>query len=127
MSRMEEKRLKLGRVLKGLVRMYGAVAPLKRSRGAGLDTLVEAMLAQNTNMVNATRGYRMLRRRFDSWAAVLAAPVGDVQREIAVCGLARMRARRLQALLGRILEQRGSLGIDFLGKRSVEEAFEWLM
>ena len=125
--RTDEKRRRLRRILKGLVRMYGAVKPLRCRRGAGLDTLVEAMLAQNTNMINATRGYRMLRRRFDSWAAVLAAPVGEVQREIAVCGLARMRARRLQALLGTVLEQRGSLSLDFLAKRPVEEAFDYLM
>src|SRR3954454_5836801 len=105
--RTDEKRRKLRRILKGLVRMYGAVKPLRRRRGAGLDTLVEAMLAQNTNMVNAVRGYRMLRRKFATWQEVLASLVGDVQREIAICGLARMRARRLQDLLRAILEQRG--------------------
>jgi len=122
-----EKRAKIRRVLAALARMYGAVAPLRRKRGAGLDTLVEAMLAQNTNMVNATRGYRMLRRRFPKWAAVMNAPVGDVQREIAICGLARMRARRLQALLRTILERRGALSLDFLAKRPVDEAFAYLM
>ncbi|HSI34004.1 MAG TPA: hypothetical protein VK986_10495, partial [Tepidisphaeraceae bacterium] len=102
LKRDMEKRRKLRGVLRGLVRMYGAVDEHRRRRGAGLDTLVEAMLAQNTNMANATAGYRMLRRRFATWAEVMAAPVGDVQREIAVCGLARMRARRLQDLLRKI-------------------------
>src|SRR3954451_18806907 len=114
MSRTESKRLKLRRVLRGLVRMYGPVAPLKPRRGAGLDRLVEAMLAQNTNMANASRGYRMLRRRFDSWAKVMNAPIGEVQREIAICGLARMRARRLQALLRTIRQRRRGLSLDFL-------------
>src|SRR3954464_7174106 len=114
MSRTPDKRLKLRRVLRGLVRMYGPVAPLKPRRGAGLDTLVEAMLAQNTNMANATRGYRMLRRRFGSWTQVMNADVRDVQREIAICGLARMRARRLQQLLRTVKQQRGGLSIDFL-------------
>jgi endonuclease-3 len=85
------------------------------------------MLAQNTNMVNATRGYRMLRRKFRTWAEVMNAEVGEVQREIAICGLARMRARRLQALLRTIVERRGALSLDFLAKRPVEEAFEYLM
>src|SRR4051812_21890280 len=127
MSRVQQKRLKLRAVLKGLVRMYGQVAERKIRRGAGLDTLVEAMLAQNTNMVNATRGYRMLRRRFKTWADVLAAPVGDVQREIAICGLARMRARRLQDLLRTILARRGRLSLDFLARETPEAAFEYLM
>jgi endonuclease-3 len=108
--------------------MYGdVVAPRAGRRGAGLDTLVEAMLAQNTNMINATRGYRMLRRRFPAWERVLEAPIGEVQREIAICGLARMRARRLQNLLRSIKDGRGRLNIDFLGEQSVEEGLEYLM
>src|SRR4051812_19177934 len=116
MSREQQKRLKLRAVFKGLVRMYGDVPERRIRRGAGLDTLIEAMLAQNTHMVNATRGYRMLRRRFKTWAEVLAAPVGDVQREIAICGLARMRARRLQDLLRTILARRGGVGFEFLAR-----------
>jgi endonuclease-3 len=127
MLRAKQKTLKLRAVLKGLVRMYGDVPERRIKRGAGLDTLVEAMLSQNTNMVNARRGYRMLRRRFKTWAEVLAAPVGDVQREIAICGLARMRARRLQDLLRTILERRGRLSIDFLARETAEDAFEYLM
>jgi endonuclease-3 len=127
MSRDAQKKLKLRKVLAGLVRMYGAAPGRRVRRGAGLDTLVEAMLAQNTNMANAVRGYRMLRRRFATWAEVLAAPVGDVQREIAICGLARMRARRLQDLLRTIQERRGRLSIDFLARETPESAFEYLM
>src|SRR4051812_49690099 len=85
------------------------------------------MLSQNTNMVNARRGYFMLRRRFASWAEVMAAPVGEVQREIAVCGLARMRARRLQNLLRTIQERHGRLSIGQLARQTPEAAFEYLM
>ena len=122
-----EKKLKLRAVLSGVRRMYGDVALPRIRAGAGLDMLVEAMLSQNTNMANAQRGYRMLRRRFKSWTAVMNAEVGEVQREIAICGLARMRARRLQALLRTILERRGALSLDFLAKRPVDEAFAYLM
>jgi endonuclease-3 len=122
-----EKKLKLRAVLAGLRRMYGDVAVPRIRSGAGLDMLVEAMLSQNTNMANALRGYRMLRRRFKSWTAVMNAEVGEVQREIAICGLARMRARRLQALLRTIKEGQGRLSIDFLAERSVEEAMEFLL
>jgi endonuclease-3 len=94
--------------------------------GSGLDTLVEAMLAQNTNMANAERGYKQLRRQFRTWNQVLAAPVAEVQRCIAICGLARMRARRLQALLARIKAERKRLEIDFLRDADVRTAYEWL-
>ena len=115
---------KLRLVLRGLVRMYGPRT--WTPNGSGLDTLVEAMLAQNTNMANAERGYKQLRRQFRTWNQVLAAPVQDVQRCIAICGLARMRARRLQALLARIRDERKRLNIDFLREADVRTAYEWL-
>src|SRR5258706_5087933 len=114
MSRHEvDKKLKLRAVLTGLRKMYGNVGGPRFKPGAGLDMLIEAMLSQNTNMINAHRGYRMLRRRFKSWTAVMNAEVGDVQREIAICGLARMRARRLQALLRTIKAGEGRAGSPF--------------
>src|SRR3954447_22526169 len=124
MSRRMDNTRKLGRVFHHLQRMYG-----KRewaADGSGLDTLVEAMLAQNTNMANAVRGYRQLRRQYRSWSRVLAAPVQDVQRCIAICGLARMRARRLQDLLARIKSERGRLSIDFLRDQDMRDAYTWL-
>jgi endonuclease-3 len=128
MSRRDvEKKLKLRSVLAGLRKMYGNVPVPRPKPGAGLDMLIEAMLSQNTNMINAQRGYRMLRRRFKSWTAVMKADVGDVQREIAICGLARMRARRLQALLRTIKEGQGRLRIDFLADEPVEVAMEILL
>ena len=124
MSRLVLKREKVKRILVLLEKMYGrrTWAP----RGSGLDVLVEAMLAQNTNMANARRGYAMLRRQFPTWPKVLAASVGDVQRCIAICGLARMRARRLQDLLATIKEQRRALNIDFLRNQPSADAAAYL-
>jgi endonuclease-3 len=127
MSRTDAKRLKLKQMLIGLVRMYGEPKPLRIARGAGLNTLIEAMLSQNTNMINATRGYRMLRRRFKSWTEVMIADVSAVQREIAICGLARMRARRLQNLLRVVKARHGKLSIDHLAREPIDNAFTYLM
>lgn len=124
MPRSADKQKKILQVLRGLRRMYGEREWVRD--GSGLDTLVEAMLSQNTNMSNAERGYKQLRRTFPTWTRVLAAPVQDVQRCIAICGLARMRARRLQALLARIRDERKRLNIDFLKDRDPREAYDWL-
>jgi endonuclease III len=124
MSQGIDKQDMLRRVLRGLRRMYG---PREwEPNGTGLDTLVEAMLAQNTNITNAERGFRQLRRAFRTWSKVLAAPVQDVQRCIAICGLARMRARRLQALLARIRAERRGLNIEFLRHLDTAAAYDWL-
>ena len=124
MRRDTAKRAKVRRVLRRLEQMYGART--WRKPACGLDVLVEAMLAQNTNMANATRGYRQLRRRFRTWGAVMDAPVEEVQRHIAICGLARMRARRLQDMLRLIRARRGRLTIEFLRREEPRAAYEWL-
>jgi endonuclease-3 len=124
MRRATAKRAKVRRALRRLERMYGTRVWSRPP--CGLDVLVEAMLAQNTNMANATRGYRQLRRRFRSWNQVMNAPVEEVQRHITICGLARMRARRLQDMLRVIRAQRRKLDIDFLGDEEPRAAYEWL-
>jgi endonuclease-3 len=108
--------------------MYGPLTWARR--GSGLDVLVEAMLSQNTNMANSRRGYRQLRRAFPTWPKVLAAPVDQVQRQIAICGLARQRARRLQVLLAKIKDDhpggRRRLDLDWLAEVPPEEAAAYL-
>jgi endonuclease-3 len=96
-------------------------------RGSCIDVLVASMLTQNTNMANARSGYRQLRRVFSSWTQVMSADVRDVQRCIAVCGLARMRARRLQALLRTIKHRHGALDLQFLQRQSPDDALDYLL
>src|SRR5215218_10494732 len=120
------RRSRVGEILNLLEHVRGERPAITRCYNC-LDILVESMLAQNTNMVNARRGYRQLRRAFRSWTQVMNAPVDEVQRHIAVCGLARMRARRLQAILHTIRERHGNLDLQFLGKLPAGEAYEYLM
>src|SRR4051794_16512704 len=117
---LDVKRRSLSRVLSLLEQTHG-----KRDwhrDGRCLDVLVHSMLAQNTQIGNADSGYRQLRRRFKSLTQVMDADVSDVQREIAVCGLARMRARRLQLLLRTIHEQHGKLDLEFLSELPSKDA-----
>src|SRR5262249_30292787 len=65
-------------------------------------------------------------RAFPAWLQVMRAELRDVQRQIAVCGLARMRARRLQAILRAIHDERGRLELEFLGKLPPEQAYAYL-
>ena len=112
----------------GLRKMYGPVT--WTPRGTGLDVLVEAMLSQNTNMANSRRGFRQLRREFPTWPKVLAAPVEQVQRQIAICGLARQRARRLQVLLAKVKVDhpggRQKLSVDWLADQPPADAAAYL-
>jgi endonuclease-3 len=113
------------RILSLLEQAHGPRPP--QSRGKCLDLLVACMLTQNTNMANARSGYRQLRRAFASWTQVMQAPVRDVQRHIAICGLARMRASRLIALLKRIKQRHGKLDLQFLGDLPPDAAMDYLL
>ena len=106
MLSLKERAARLRRIDPLLERMHGRQS--FEPTGKGLDMLVEAMLAQNTNLANAASGYKQLRRALPTWKKVLDAPIDEVQRHIAICGLARMRARRLQALLARIKADHGA-------------------
>jgi endonuclease-3 len=117
---------RLNRILSLLEQAHGKRPILPGGRRRCLDELIASMLAQNTNLVNAQNGFRQLRRGFSSWTAVMNAPVDAVQRAIAVCGLARMRARRMQALLRAIKQRHGKLDLQFLGQQEPRAAFEYL-
>ena len=112
-------------VLRRLLTMYDP--PTRAGRPTRvLDVLVEATLSQNTSMPNATRGYRALRRAFPTWRAVAEANVDDVRRQIQICGLARMRAFRLQAMLQRIRAERGTYSLESLRRESPGQASDYL-
>jgi endonuclease III len=125
MLSLTERAARVRRIDRLLERMHGR--QVREHTGTGLDMLVEAMLAQNTNLSNALAGYKQLKRAFPTWNKVLAASVADVQRHIAICGLARMHARRLQALLRRLKDEHGKLSIDFLANMDVRSAEEHLL
>jgi endonuclease-3 len=117
------RRQRISRILSLLERAHGPPPP---RRGKCLDLLVAAMLSQNTNLVNARSGYKQLRRAFASWTQVMDAPLDAVKRAIAVCGLGRMRARRLQSMLRVIKSREGKLDLQHLRSSSPEQASEYL-
>ena len=95
-------------------------------RGRPLDVFVSVILSQNTSWTNAREGFRRLKRDWPTWEKAMAAPVEGVRRSIAVCGLGRMRAGRLQALLRRVKAERGRLSLAFVGRMDVDEAAAYL-
>src|SRR5688572_14225314 len=123
----DARRKRLDQILTLLEHAHGPRPIPVGGRRKCLDELIASMLAQNTNLANAQSGYKQLRRGFASWTAVMNAPVDAVQRTIAVCGLARLRARRMQALLRDIKTRHGKLDLQFLGQQPPQEAFEYLM
>jgi len=89
-------------LLHALRRMHGGVT--WRCWGNPVDVLVETILSQNTSNANSQAGYKQLRRRFRTWAAVADAPVEEVAQAIRVSGLSNIKAPRIQSILRQIRE-----------------------
>src|SRR3954468_23283067 len=102
------------RILRLLRKAYG---PRRwKCWGRGVDVLVDTILSQNTSNANSDAGYKRLRRRFRSWNQVAAAPVEEVEKCIRISGLSRIKAPRIQQILGQIKSDRGKIDLQFLAE-----------
>src|SRR4051812_9420996 len=90
-------RRKLRAIRDRLREAYGK--PVERSHGAPVDELILTVLSQNTNDRNRDVAYQRLTARFDSWADVRDADVGEVEEAIRPGGLAPTKAVRIQEIL----------------------------
>ncbi len=92
-----------------------------------VDTLISTILSQNTNDTNRDRAYTTLIAHFGSLAAVKDAPVEPIAQAIRTGGLHRQKASRIKQVLTRIVDECGSLGLDFLADLPLDEAMAWLL
>ncbi len=106
-----------------LLEAYGE--PTARDRDP-VDTLVSAIMSQNTNDKLRDRAWRRLRERFPTWEAVRDAPVQDIAEAIKVSGLSKQKSSRIKGALQRLTEEQGEIRLDFLREMDVEQAKGWL-
>ena len=109
----------------GLLLEYYGVPVLKPQRDP-LTELIMTILSQNTADVNSSRAYAALHQRFPTWEEVLAAEPEAVIEAIRIGGLARIKAPRIQQILRRLRDERGSLSLGFLADMSTQEARQFL-
>jgi endonuclease-3 len=124
-SENDLQRAKIASVHQRLLDAYGE--PPRREPKPPLDTLIAAILSQNTNDVNSGRAYQQLRQRFPTWEQVRDAPVAETIEAIRTAGLANQKGPRIQRALQRIAEERGTLSLDFLADMPLDEARAWLV
>lgn len=91
-----------------------------------LSELVSSLLSHRTRNADSGAAFKALRERFPDWAAVIAAPVAEVQAAITRVTWPEQKAPRIQAILRTILAERGALSLDFLEDLSVADARAWL-
>jgi endonuclease-3 len=100
--------------------------PRNEPHHAPLDELVLTVLSQNTNDRNRDVAYTRLRARFPDWKAVADAPVEEVEEAIRPGGISRVKSRRIQAMIGAIAHETGSLDLEPLASAPREHAIEFL-
>jgi endonuclease III len=111
-------------IVRRLSALYGE--PVWRPHGDPMTELVLTILSQNTSDTNSGRAFMRLVGRFPDWRALMEAPMSEIEREIAVGGLAKQKAPRIKASLEAIWATRGSFDLEFLRKLPLGEAKSWL-
>lgn len=123
MSRRKQA-LRPGEIISRLSALYGE--PVWRPHGDPMTELVLTILSQNTSDTNSGRAFMRLKQRFPAWDAVMEAPADEIESAIAVGGLARQKAPRIQAALRAVREARGGWDLEFLRELPLAEAKAWL-
>ena len=91
-----------------------------------LSELVSSLLSHRTKNADSHRAFQNLRAEFADWADVRDAPTEAVEAALAPCTWPEQKAPRVQEVLRRIGEERGTLSLDFLEDLSVPDARAWL-
>jgi len=114
---------RLGQVAERLAAAYGRP---RRRLSDPLDTLMETILSQNTSDRNSERAFRSLKQAFPSWGAMARARPRSVEQAIRSGGLARLKSRRLLAVLGAIAAREGRHDLRILRRLEPGAAAERL-
>ena len=77
--------------------LYGM--PVMAPHEDPLAELVLTVLSQSTNDRNRDVAFLRLRERYDSWEAVRAAPVGEIEEAIRPGGISKVKSARIKAML----------------------------
>jgi endonuclease III len=91
-----------------------------------LSELVSSLLSHRTRNAESGRAFKALRARYPDWAALVAAPVAEVEATIAGVTWPELKAPRIQAVLAAVEARAGALSLDVLGGMGVDEARAWL-
>lgn len=93
-----------------------------------LATLIEALLSQATNRKNFEQAFTQLLERFDGdWEKVAHGDVEAVEEAIQVGGLAKQKAKRIQAILHRVHELYGEYSLERMHEEEPADAYAELV
>lgn len=119
-----DRRAQLRTVVAILDEAYGR--PELAPRFPPVDELVYTVLSQNTSDVNTDRTFAALKARYPRWSLARDAAPEDIERTIALGGLAHTKAPRIKAILQAISTRTGEPDLAELGDMTDEQAQAYL-
>ena len=88
--------------------------------------LIQGVIGARTRSEISNAATDRMLSRYGSWEQVAAAPLEDLQAELATQTYPNIAAERLKACLLSLIERRGSVDLSHLGLMTTEEAMGWL-
>lgn len=89
-----------------LTKLHGKIIRGEPNSRSVLDSLVGTMLSQNTTDDTSARAFGNLKSRFPTWEDARMAHEDDIEVEIRVCGLSKIRAERIKSILNKVYDER---------------------
>ena len=119
-----KSKAEIARTIKLMTEQYGPFSA--EPRLPPMDELVFTILSQHTSDINSSRAFRRLMDRFGTLEEVAVAEIAEIEKAIALGGLAKIKAPRIKLVLNKVLELNGSLDLSFLREMPLNEAKAWL-
>ena len=91
-----------------------------------MHELISTILSHRTTGKNEESAYRKMRARWPTWEAVRDASTAELAETIAESNFADQKAPRIQEVLRRIIDERGTADIEVLRDLPLDEALAWL-
>jgi endonuclease-3 len=90
-----------------------------------IDTLIAAILSQNTNDNNSYRAYKNLKNNFGKWEEIICAKRSQIEKLIQIGGLAKQKSIAIKNLVN-TLSERNDINLKFLNELDNSEALNQL-
>jgi endonuclease-3 len=111
---------KLSQINRLLIKQFGI--PARNSRvPSPLDTLIGAILSQNTNDNNSYKAYCNLKNNYKDWASVNELNETEIEREIRTAGLGKQKSKAIKKALMELQDKNPPYSLDYLAEASNEE------
>lgn len=120
----ETVRAKAWEVYERVVEAYGYQPNVPRRDP--MHELISTILSHRTTGKNEDIAYERMRARWKTWEDVRDAPTVELAEALAPSNFADQKAPRIQAVLRRIIDERGEASIDFLRDMPLPAAMAWL-